>query len=126
MATFNGYVRTMMRKVDFEVTSKVRTATHGHYTYALCGEYVREDGTVIRCGALVNKGQWDRYDVPVTDKVAGKNRKADHLRKRRAMERVVPSKNYRKSTDEEIERWLLEHAEMNFESLDSNRITTDE
>lgn len=125
MATFYGYVLSLNRKVDFEVLSKIRTDTHGHYTYVLKGEYV-ENGRVVKCSNLVNKDQWDRYDVPVLERKAGDARREQRVTKKRKMAKIVPSRNYKKVYDEEIEKWLLDHADMDLKALDSNGIMADE
>lgn len=124
MATFYGYVHVIGRKVDFEVVSRIRTWTCGHYTYVLKGLYA-EDGRIYKCASFVNKDQWDRYgDVPVVDKAVEKKAGAKYRSDRKRSLLGKPSRRKGKRVyDEEIEQWLLDHCDMDFNALDDNRIT---
>lgn len=126
MATFYGYVLKKKKKADFEVLSKVRTDVHGHSTYVLIGEYRDDDGQVWKCSSLVNKDQWDRYDVPVTERKPNQAKRGDYrAKKKRVLAKMAPTRR-NKVYDQEIEKWLLEHSDMDFGSLGGNRITADE
>ena len=85
---FITYVPCEKAKVEFEVKSKIRTNVRGHYTYMLQG--ITDKGNVAN--ALVNKSQWDEFDVPVEERVIDK--KIDRKKKRiKAMQPVVGRKN---------------------------------
>ena len=114
---FITYVPCERAKVEFEVKSKIRTNVRGHYTYMLKG--VTDMGH--QAVALVNKSQWDGFDVPVEEKTVSK--KADRRRMRNdAMQPVVGRKtpvpkSQRRAYNEEIERWLAEHYDIDLDRL---------
>lgn len=116
----NAYCVFERKRTDMVVLEKIRTDVYGHLTYVLIG--VSENGT--RFSTLVNKSQWDRYDVPVTEKkVEGKKHNDIRRKKRIKMLRPtkktpLPQKSRRKVINVEIERWLAEHYDIDFDSMD--------
>ena len=114
---FIAYVPCEKATVGFEVNSKIRTNVRGHYTYMLQG--ITDKGN--KANALVNKSQWDEFDVPVEERVV--ERKIDRKRKRiKAMQPVVGRrtpvpKSKRRAYNEEIEKWLAEHYDIDIDDL---------
>ena len=114
---FVAYVLVEGGKVEFEVMSKIRTDVRGHYTYMLQGLTDRGN----KANALVNRSQWEMFDVPVEERKV--ERKADRRRTReKAMQPAVGRstpipKSQRKAYNEEIERWLAEHYDIDLDRL---------
>ena len=83
---FITYVPCERAKVEFEVKSKIRTNVRGHYTYMLQG--ITDKGNVAN--ALVNKSQWDEFDVPVEERVIDKkiNRKKKRIKLKKIIQKV--------------------------------------
>ena len=114
---FITYVPCEKAKVEFEVKSKIRTNVRGHYTYMLQG--ITDKGNVAN--ALENKSQWDEFDVPVEERVIDK--KIDRKKKRiKAMQPVVGRKtpvpkSKRRAYNEEIEKWLAEHYDIDLDDI---------
>ena len=114
---FITYVPCEKAKVEFEVKSKIRTSVRGHYTYMLQG--ITDKGN--KANALVNKSQWDEFDVPVEERVIDK--KIDRRKKRiKAMQPVVGRKtpvpkSKRRAYNEEIEKWLAEHYDIDLDDI---------
>lgn len=114
---FIAYVPCEKATVEFEVKSKIRTDVRGHYTYMLQG--ITDKGNVAN--ALVNKSQWDGFDVPVKERVIEK--KTNRKRKRtKAMQPVVGRrtpvpKSKRRAYNEEIEKWLAEHYDIDIDDI---------
>ena len=114
---FITYVPCEKAKVEFEVNFKIRTNVRGHYTYMLQG--ITDKGN--KANALVNKSQWDAFDVPVGERVIDKkiNRKKKRIK---AMQPVVGRKtpvpkSKRRAYNEEIEKWLAEHYDVDIDDL---------
>ena len=114
---FITYVPCEKAKVEFEVKSKIRTNVRGHYTYMLQG--ITDKGNVAN--ALVNKSQWDEFDVPVEERVIDK--KIDRRKKRiKAMQPVVGRKttvpkSKRRAYNEEKKKWLAEHYDIDLDDI---------
>lgn len=114
---FVAYVPCERAKVEFEVKSKIRTDVRGHFTYMLQG--LTDKGN--KANALVNRSQWDKFDVPVEERVIEKKTDRRRMRNRylkpsRKRKTPVP-KSKRKVYDEEIERWLAEHYDIDLDDL---------
>lgn len=58
---FEAYSVRDKKRVLLEIISKIVTNVRGHFTYTLIG--LNEDGKQI--STLVNKSQWDMFDVPI-------------------------------------------------------------
>ena len=119
---FIAYVHSKRAKVEFEVESKVRTNVRGHYTYALCGH--TDDG--VRASTIVNKSQWDGFDVPVEERVVSE-KPTRRLERRDKMQRPVKGAKPRnvlkkRAVNEDIERWLAEHYGIDLDSLDGRHV----
>ena len=114
---FTAYVPCERAKVEFEVKSKIRTNVRGHFTYMLQG--LTDKGN--KANALVNKSQWDKFDVPIEERAIDK--KVDRRRIRNsAMQpnvgRKTPiPKNEKRVYNEEIERWLAKHYDIDLDTL---------
>jgi hypothetical protein len=115
MNQFEAYSIHDKEKVMITVTSKIITNVLGHYTYTLIG--ISPSGNKV--STLVNKEQWDEYDVPIEEKKIDK--KIDRKRQRvkglnPIYKRKTPiPKSQRKVYNEEIEKWLAEHYDLNLE-----------
>lgn len=106
---FETYSLGDRSKVFFEVEKKIITNVRGHFTYTLIG--TSNTGKLV--SAIVNKSQWDNFDVPIEEREINKrtNKKkerAKHLNPKRKRKTPVP-KDKRKVYNEEIEKWLIEH-----------------
>ena len=113
---FTAYVLVEGGKVEFEVKSKIRTNVRGHFTYMLQG--LTDKGN--KANALVNKSQWDKFDVPIEEKEVGRTdrRRTRNSSMQPAVGRKTPiPKNERKAYNEEIERWLAEHYDIDLDDL---------
>ena len=114
---FRAFVLVEHGTVEFEVTRKIRTDVRGHLTYMLQG--VTDKGN--KANALVNKSQWDKFDVPVEEKVVSKN--ADRRRVRnKAMQPAIGRKTpirkcEKRAYNEDIEKWLAEHYDIDMDDL---------
>lgn len=112
-----AYVPCERATVEFEVTRKIRTNVRGKYTYMLQG--VTEKGNVAN--RLVNKSQWDSFDVPVVEREVSKNTNRRRIRNdsmKPAIGRKTPiPKSQRRAYNEEIERWLAEHYDLDLDDL---------
>lgn len=110
---FETYSLGQRKKVKFTVEKKIMSNIRGHLTYNLMG--TSQNGKNV--SALVNKEQWDAFDVPVEKREV--NKKVNRLKTRRKRlnaqipqkERHVP-KNKRKVYNEEIEKWIIEHYDL--------------
>jgi len=103
--------------VEFEVTRKIRTNVRGKYTYMLQG--VTEKGNVAN--RLVNKSQWDSFDVPVVEREVSKNTnrrkiRNDSMKPAIGRKTSIP-KSKRRAYNEEIEKWLAEHYDLDLDDL---------
>ena len=113
---FTAYILGERQFAEFEVTSKIKTDVHGHFTYSLRG--VTENGT--KASTVVNKSQWDKYDVPCEERFIEKI--PDRKRKRnKSMQPVIGRstpvpKGQRRVYDEEIEKWLASHYEIDIDN----------
>ena len=109
MKEFEAYSFHDKCKVMITIISKIRTNVRGHLTYTLIG--LSPSGKKV--SALVNKEQWDEYDVPIEEKEV--NQKIDRKKQRikglqPAYKRKTPiPKSNRKVYNIEIEKWLAEH-----------------
>ena len=114
---FITYVPCEKSKVEFEVKSKIRTDVRGHFTYMLQG--LTDKGN--KANALVNKSQWDKFDVPIEERVVGKKTDRKRMRNKElkpAVGRKTPiPKSQKKAYNEEIEKWLAEHYDINLDDL---------
>lgn len=114
---FTAYVPCERAKVEFEVKSKIRTNVRGHFTYMLQG--LTDKGN--KACALVNQSQWDKFDVPIEERKIDK--KVDRRRVRKSSMKPVVGrktpvpKSQRKVYNEEIERWLAEHYDIDLDDL---------
>lgn len=119
---FTAYVFQEGGVVEFEVLSKIRTNVRGHYTYMLQG--LTDLGN--KANALVNQSQWERFDVPVEERAVGRKTDRRRMRNRRmqpAVGRGTPvPKSQRKAYNEEIERWLAEHYDIDLDELKENEL----
>ncbi len=124
MNTARGYCTATRRMEEFEVTSKIRTDVRGHFTYMLRGTGPRG----ITLHALVNKTQWDRYDVPVVEKAVTRTAKQNrelrddaamrYLKKPLPKQKSKVKKCRKRVFNEDIERWIAEHNDLDFDKLD--------
>lgn len=117
---FHAYVLVEGGTVEFEVQKKLRTDVHGHYTYMLKG--VTDKG---HCAcAVVNKSQYEQFDVPSEERVVKKS-----LQMKRRVQRISEMKpikkrkgrlvkSMKKCLDEDIEKWLADHADLDMSKLD--------
>ena len=90
-----------------------------HTVYELYG--IRKNGKKATC--FCNKQQWDKFDVPIKErKPRSKSEiKSEHKSK---LEIISYSKDAKKRSvrkrkvyNEEIEKWLLEHNDIDFQKL---------
>lgn len=117
---FHAYVLVEGGTVEFEVEKKIRTDVYGHYTYMLQG--FTEKGH--KANAVVNKSQWDKFNVPSEERVVEK--KLKHVRRSSRLSSMKPSKknktpinkHRKKVFNEEIEKWLADHYDIDLEKLD--------
>lgn len=115
----NAYCPAERKYTELTVLEKNRTDVRGHMTYVLVG--ITKDGH--RCGALVNKSQWDRYDVPIKEKKISKKgiavREAKRIKSQKPEWKTRPPKKFRRKViSNEVEKWLAEHYDIDFDSLD--------
>jgi hypothetical protein len=112
MNQFEAYSISDKCRVMIEVISKIRTDVRGHFTYTLVG--ISPSGKKV--STLVNKEQWDEYNVPIEEKEI--NKKIDRKKQRikgmkSSYKRKTPiPKSQRKVYNEEIEKWLIEHYDL--------------
>ena len=117
---FITYVPCERGKVEFEVTAKIRTDVRGHLTYMLTGLTAKGH----KACALVNKSQWDNFDVPIEEREVPK--KVDRKRMRNksmqpAVGRKTPiPKSQKRVYNEDIEKWLADHYDINLDDLKEN------
>ena len=115
---FEAYSLSQRKKVKFTVEKKTVSNIRGHLTYNLMG--TSQNGKNV--STLVNKDQWDVFDVPVEKREV--NKKVNRLKTRRKRlnaqipqkERYVP-KSKRKVYNEEIEKWIIEHYGLNADDI---------
>ena len=100
--------------VEFEVTNKIRTDVRGHYTYMLQG--VTDRGR--KANALVNRSQYDRFDVPSEERSVERKIDRKSIRRKSIEPARRPASGGRRALNEEVERWLAEHNGIDFDSLD--------
>lgn len=115
----NAYCCSRHCRCDMLVREKIQTDVRGHMTYVLVG--VATDDEKIKFSTLVNRSQWERYDVPIQNRevVRKVNRKRDmEVSMNKYEEPSLPPKSRRRSTNAEIERWLAEHYGIDLDSLD--------
>lgn len=114
---FIAYVPCEKGKVEFEVSSKIRTNVRGHLTYMLTG--LTEKGH--KACALVNQSQWDKFDVPIEEREIAKKVDRKRLRNKSmqpAVGRKTPiPKSEKRVYNEEIERWLAKHYDIDLDTL---------
>lgn len=114
---FTAYVMVEGGTVEFEVTQKIRTDVRGHLTYMLQG--LTDKGN--KANALVNKSQWDKFDVPIIERKIEKTTNRKRMRNRLmqpAIGRKTPiPKSQKKAYNEEIEKWLAEHYDIDLDKL---------
>lgn len=108
---------SVRKKVPMEVIEKVRTNVRGHLTYVLKG--ITENGKTA--SALVNKGQWDMYDVPIVQrsidkKTDRKRQRVKSLRQGRRYKKDLP-KAERRAYNEQIQKWIVEHYDIDLDNL---------
>lgn len=114
---FSTYVPCERGTVEFEVTAKIRTDVRGHLTYMLTGLTAKGN----KACALVNQSQWEKFDVPIEERKIDK--KVDRRRVRKSSMKPVVGrktpvpKSQRKVHNEEIERWLAEHYDIDLDDL---------
>jgi hypothetical protein len=114
---FNAYSIHDRKNVDLIVVKKIVTSVRGHLTYVLVGK-TNSDKTV---STLVNKSQWDKYNVPieekeVKDKINRKSNVVYGIQGRKKRKSKQP-KSKRKCYNEEIEKWLADHYDLNLDEL---------
>ena len=112
MKQFEAYSFHDKCKVMINIISKIRTNVRGHLTYALIG--LSPSGKKV--SALVNKEQWEEYDVPIeekeiNDKIDRKKQRIKGLQPAYKRKTSIP-KSQRKVYNEEIEKWLVEHYDL--------------
>ena len=114
---FKAYVLVEHGTVEFEVMSKIRTDVRGHLTYMLQG--LTDKGN--KANALVNKSQWDMFDVPVVEKTIAKKKDRGFARNKAmqpAIGRKTPIRKCEKRAyNEDIEKWLAEHYDIDMDDL---------
>lgn len=114
---FTAYVMMEGGTVEFEVTQKIRTDVRGHFTYMLQG--LTDKGN--KANALVNKSQWDKFDVPIIERKIEKTTNRKKMRNdsmRPAVGRKTPiPKSQKKAYNEEIEKWLADHYDIDLDEL---------
>ena len=115
---FEAYSLNDKKRVMMKVESKMVSDIRGHLTYNLIGF----SPSGYKISVLVNKDQWDEFDVPVeTRKVEKKiNRKKYRIKRLNISEDdkpKTPPKSKRRVYNEEIENWLIEHYDLNLDDL---------
>lgn len=128
MSTFHGYCIGFHKHVDFEVLRKRTYRYEGHTVYILLGEY-EEDGRRVNVSSTVTKGQYEMYDVPDLGCTECSKHGTSRSARKRGMDpvkrRIAPPKSVRHVHNEEIEKWILEHNGLDYNSLDDYDITGD-
>lgn len=114
---FHAYSIGDKQFIDIVVYKKIVTHVHRHFTYTLVGKSTT--GKIVT--TLVNKSQWDKYDVPFEEKVIDKKinvmfKRAAKMKKKRKRKTKLP-KNMRRCYNEEIEKWLAEHYDLDLDNL---------
>ena len=117
---YNMYVFDIGQKEDVEIIEKKWGQTNEkHFIYILKGRTIR--GTYATSN--VNKEVWDRYDVPITKMEVKKHARNEYEISRKNYKRKmkIPPKSRRKVENEEIEKWLAEHLDLDWEKISSQK-----
>lgn len=117
---YNMYVFDIGQKEDVEIIEKKWGQTNEkHFIYILKGITAR--GTYATSN--VNKEVWDRYDVPIVKMEVKKHARNEYEISRKNYKRKmkIPPKSQRKVENEEIEKWLAEHLDLDWEKISSQK-----
>jgi hypothetical protein len=114
MNTFEAYSLNEKKRVLLTIEKKIISDIRGHLTYNVIGT----SPAGYKMSVLVNKEQWEQFDVPIeTRKIDKKvNRKRIRLKRLNMSEDnkpKIPPKNKRQVYNEEIEKWIIEHFNLN-------------
>lgn len=114
---FEAYSVKDRKKRLFEVQKKIVTNVRGHLTYTLIGK--TEDN--CNMSALVNKQQWDQFDVPIEQRKIDKVINRKYKRKQMLKPKLKPAKRILKDKkyvyNNEIEEWLIKHYDLNLDEI---------
>lgn len=113
---FHAYSVSHKNFVDFIVESKIKTKVRGHFTYILKGKTFNHKSIT----SLVNKEQWQQFDVPIEERNI--NKKIDRKKIRNKLLKPCkkvkkPRKFQTKIYNEQIEKWLIDNY-----NIDLNKI----
>lgn len=112
---FSAYSVADRKKISCIVQSKIRTNVKGHLTYTLCCR--TQKGKTIT--SFVNREQWEQFDVPIQEKQADKvDRRRIRKRLMKPSKKIIKPRKYKTQIyNEEIEKWLADHYNLDLNNL---------
>lgn len=115
----DAYCCARHERCDMVVREKIKTDVRGHMTYVLVGACADDES--VRFSTLVNRLQWERYDVPArTRTVSEKDRRKHDMEltmNKYSEPRLLP-KSHRRVDNRKIERWFAKHYGIDLDRLD--------
>lgn len=117
MNEFEAYSLNDKKRVMLKISNKIVSDIRGHLTYTLIGY----SPSGYKVSVMVNKEQWDQFDVPIETRKIDKKIDRNKIRMKKlskvSKKSKIPPKNKRKIYNEEIEKWLIEHYDLTNDEL---------
>lgn len=116
---YRMYMLQYRKWEELEVYQKGYCNVRGHYVYNIHGK----DEQGHKCMNNVSKDVWDRFDVPVIEFKMRKRERKSRKEKEKVLNKSKKTwsrkidKFFRRVKNDEIEKWLAEHNNMDLNNL---------